>query len=371
MKFKISKIALTDGLSRVTHCIPTSSTLPILGNVMLGVSGNRLTLTATDLDIGVETGLELTGDAVEGSFSLPARVLERITKGLPTQELSVELDSEQKMVTVASGKSRFRIMGLKAGDFPVNLFQPHEEPKVITVPQSTLKDALRLSTFAMSDDTARYVLNGLLFESELGSLNLITTDGRRLSKVVLRSAEDFPEIPLTIVPSKTIMEVGRLLTGDGEVQISISEKRVTFSIGDTVIDSKVIEGSYPNYRQVIPGEHSVEMELDVQCLTEVVARVNSIQRADQKSIILDFTENSLAVRANSPDVGDAVEEMDIMFRNEPIKLGLDPAFLLEVLRALGKDCVDARMRLIDSMSPVVLRRGDSFLHVLMPMRVMA
>jgi DNA polymerase-3 subunit beta len=363
MKFSISKEALLEGLQKVQHVVSTRTTLPILSNVLLVAKNGRLTFTTTDLDVGITGSVEAKIDK-EGATTLPAKRLVNIVRELPASEVEISVDAKN-VASIQSGPSFFKIIGIGQDDFPP--LPDFEGAKEFRMPQPLLRDGLKKTSYAISTDETRYVLNGIYTSFREGKLTLVATDGRRLAMV--ENDLDFPASHETdvIVPTKAVQELQRLLGDTGEVLIRLSDSQISFSIGDHLLISKLIEGNYPNYRQVIPGDSTERVELPRESVFDTVRRVSLLSSDKSNSVKLVFGANSVEVTANSPDVGEARETMEVQYSGKPMQIAFNPEFLMAPLRNLESETV--YLDLIDEMSPGVIRIDGSFLYVIMPMRV--
>lgn len=367
MKFRISKEKFLDGLQKVQHVVSTRTTLPILSNVLLVARDGRVHLTTTDLDVGI-TGAVEAEVSKEGATTLPAKRLVSIVRELPASEVEVTVDGKN-VASIQCGPSFFKIIGLSEDEFPP--LPDFADAKEFEMDKRTLADGLRKTSYAISTDETRYVLNGIYTSFKEGKLTLVATDGRRLAMV--DTELEFPESNETdvIVPSKAIQELQRLSDDGSEaVQVKLSDSQISFSVGDNLLVSKLIEGNYPNYRQVIPSEPEERVTVDREALLNTVRRVSLLSSEKSNSVRLVFSENQVEVTANSPDVGEAREAMEIPYTGKEMQIAFNPDFLMAPLRALDTESI--RFDLIDEMSPGVIRvPGDSggFLYVLMPMRV--
>src|SRR3954471_24196942 len=239
MKFSATKEKLLEGLQQVQNVVSTRTTLPILSNVLIQAKGGEVLLTTTDLDVGVRGAFEASVEK-DGATTLPARRLFTIIRELPSSEVSIEVDGKHA-ASIRSGQSFFKILGLPEEEFPP--LPKFDSAKVVTIRQKDLRDGLRKTSYAISTDETRYVLNGILFSFKENKLTLVATDGRRLALVDLEV--EFPrsqEVDI-IVPTKAVTELGRLLGDEGEVRLSVEENQVAFQIGDTLLASKLIEGN--------------------------------------------------------------------------------------------------------------------------------
>lgn len=363
MKFRISKEAFLDGLQKVQHVVSSKTTLPILSNVLLTARDGRLQLTTTDLDVGITGSVEAQVDK-EGSTTLPARRLVSIVRELPASEIEVAIDSKN-IASIRSGPSFFKIIGLGEAEFPA--LPDFSKAREFKIPQAVLRDGLRKTSYAISTDETRYVLNGIYTSFRDGKLTLVATDGRRLAMV--DADLEFPASHETdvIVPSKAVNELQRLLSETGETVVKLTDNQISFQTGDTLLCSKLIDGNYPNYRQVIPGDSNERVVINRESLLETVRRVSLLSSEKSNSVKLIFGENRIEVTANSPDVGEAQESIDVIYQGPAMQIAFNPEFLQAPLRNLETETV--YLDLIDEMSPGVIRIEGTFLYVLMPMRV--
>lgn len=365
MKFSATKEKLLEGLQQVQNVVSTRTTLPILSNVLLQAKEGMVNLTTTDLDVGVRGGFEANVDKA-GASTLPARRLFTIIRELPSSEISIEVDGKNA-ASIRSGQSFFKILGLPEEEFPP--LPKFENAKVVTMRQKDLRDGLRKTAYAISTDETRYVLNGVLFSFKENKLTLVATDGRRLAMVDIEL--EFPRSHEAdiIVPTKAVTELQRLLTDDGEVKISVGTGQIAFDLNNTLLVSKLIEGNYPNYKQVIPSEAKERVTLERETFLNSLRRVSLLASDKSNSIKLNFSKNNIEITANTPEVGEARESLPVVYKGRDFSIAFNPEFLMAPLRNLAED--EIFFDLIDEMSPGVLKIQTPFLYVLMPMRVSA
>src|SRR5262245_3326470 len=368
MNLTISKEQLLHGLQAVQNVVSTRTTLPILSNVLLRVEGSRLEFTATDLDVTIACAVDASVKK-GGSVTVPVKKLFGIARELANSEIEMEVD-DKNVCSLRSGPSFFKIRGLAAEEFPP-LPQFKEERKVL-LPQEKLKGMLKKTSFAVSTDESRYVLNGIFFSLKEHKLTMVATDGRRLALVdeeVDLSNASHGEF---IIPSKAVNELNRLLQETGEMEIKFSENQAAFTLKDdkgfsVLIITKLIEGNYPNYRQVIPGETKERVHLSREEFLHALKRAEIMTSDKQNSVKLAFSKNNLAITANSPDVGEARETLAINYKGKEMAIAFNPGYVIEPLNALNND--EVFLELIDELSPGVLKINGPFLYVVMPMRL--
>ena len=363
MKCVISREALLSGLQIVQNVVSTRTTLPILGNALVQAVDGKLIISTTDLDTGIRASVD--AEVIKGgATTLPARRLFSIIRELPAAELTLEVDSKQ-VATITSGSSFFRIMGLPEEDFPP--FPKGEGAKTFKLTQGVFRDMLKRTAYAISTDESRYVLNGVLLSFKENKLSLVATDGRRLALV--EQDIEFPkgsEVE-AILPTKAVQELQRVLGDDQPLSISFAENQVSFDLGTTFLYSKLIEGNYPNYRQVIPPEAKERITLERESFLNTVHRVSLLSSEKSNSVKLVFSKNNIDIIANTPEVGEARESLAVAYKGRDFSVAFNPEFLMAPLRNLPND--EVFLDLIDEMSPGVIKVQSPFLYVLMPMRI--
>ena len=363
MKFKMTRGAILDALQIVQGLVSARSTLPILANVLLKADKNKLWLSTTDLEVSVRCAVE--ADVTKsGITTLPARRLVSIVKELPAEEVDFEID-EKNIATITCGSSLFKIIGLSDEEFPP---LPDFKGKFkYTLEQKAFKQMLGQISYAASADDTRYVLNGLLLSFKDEKLTMVATDGRRLG--LIEANVEFPkeaEVDM-IVPSKAINELEHSLGEEGELKISACSNQVAFEFGEILIVSKLIEDTYPNYKQVIPSECDERVTLERETLLTAVKRVALLTSEKSNSVRLTFKKNKLRIEAITPEVGEAHETMSLKYSGKEISVAFNPEYMMEPLRRLTTD--EVYLELTDELSPGVLKCEQPFLYVLMPMRI--
>jgi DNA polymerase-3 subunit beta len=363
IKFKVTKEAILDGLQRVQNVVSTRTTLPILSNVLVQASNSTLSLTTTDLDVAVRCKVEAEV-AKAGSTTLPARKLFSILKEVPAAEIEVDVD-ERNAASIRCGSSFYKIMGLPEEEFP--RFPEAAAAKSLKIEQSVLRDLLKKTAYAVSNDETRYVLNGVFLGFKGDKLTVVATDGRRLALI-----EHDIEVPKggeteLILPSKAVAELERLLGDKGDVKLSIGENQIIFESDGTTLVSKLIEGTYPNFRQVIPTETKERVTLERELLLAALHRASILASEKSQSVKLNFAKNTLTITATTPEVGEAKETLSINYKGKEITIAFNPQYMMDPLRNLDAD--EVFLELTDELSPGVIKINAPFLYVLMPMRL--
>jgi DNA polymerase-3 subunit beta len=363
IKFKITKEAILDGLQRVQNVVSTRTTLPILSNVLVQASNGTLSLTTTDLDVAVRCKVEAEV-AKAGSTTLPARKLFSILKEVPAAEIEVDVD-DRNAASIRCGSSFYKIMGLAEEEFP--RFPEAGAGKSLKIEQSVLRDMLKKTAYAVSNDETRYVLNGVFMGFKGDKLTVVATDGRRLALI-----EHDIEVPKggeteLILPSKAVAELQRLLGDKGDVKLSIGENQIIFESDGTTLVSKLIEGTYPNFRQVIPTETKERVTLERELLLAALHRASILASEKSQSVKLAFAKNTLTITATTPEVGEAKETLSINYKGKELAIAFNPQYMMDPLRNLDAD--EVFLEMTDELSPGVIKVNAPFLYVLMPMRL--
>lgn len=365
MKILITKEQLVGGLQAVQNIVSSRTTLPILSNVLLQAGEDNLTLTATDLDVTISAKVDATVKNA-GDITLPGKRLNAIARGVESSELDIEV--KENICSIEAGASSFRLNGVPADDFPS---APKVEGESTALDQGKLRSMLHYTSYAVSKEETRYVLNGILFSFGEGKLALVATDGRRLA--LLEEAIEAPE-GRCIVPTKAIAELGKLLGDRGKVELRHTENQASFALfkdgeedPSVNLTTKLIDGTYPNYRQVIPKDSKEKATLDREEFLMALRRAEIMTSDKSSSVKLELGENKLLITANTPEVGEAKESLAVSHEGGEMAIAFNPRYLIESLHVLEED--EVFLELTDELSPGVLRTSGPFIYVIMPMRM--
>lgn len=363
MKIKIQKSVLLNAIQAVQNVVASRTTLPILSNVLLKAEGESLTLTTTDLDVSMRCRVPATVET-EGSTTLPVRRLSQIARELPETEIELESD-DKSMTAVNCGSSFFKIIGLAEDEYP-QIAQPEGEYGY-RVEQVVFREMLRKVSYAASADESRVVLNGVMLSFRNGKLTMVATDGRRLA--LIEHEVEFPaEAGVDmILPTKAVNELLHTLQNEGELKIFAKSNQVMFEFGHLFLASKLIEGTYPNFRQVIPAQCEERIALERESLFAALRRVSLVISDKSNAVSLVFGKNRLVISVTTPDVGEARETLPIKYAGREIKVAFNPEFLMEPLKTLDAD--EISIEITDDLSPGVIKCDLPFLYVIMPVRI--
>ena len=371
MRVRIERANLLKALNHVHRVVERRNTIPILANVLLRSEPDALSLKATDLDMEI---VDRAPAAVEqpGACTVPAHMLYDIVRKLPDgAEISLDTESGQTM-SLKAGRARFSLQMLPDSDFPD--LSPGELAYSFTLTAEILKRLIDRTQFAISTEETRYYLNGIYFHV-VGSgadawLRAVATDGHRLAKAEVPAPEGSAGMPGVIVPRKTVGEIQKLLEDPAsEVSVSLSDTKIRLRMGDLVLTSKLIDGTFPDYERVIPKANDKVLTLDRGDFERAVDRVSTISADRGRAVKLSLADDKMVLAVNNPDSGSATDELPVGYEAEPLEIGFNSKYLLDIAGQLTSG--EAVFRLADPGSPTLIQdSGDTdTLYVLMPMRV--
>jgi DNA polymerase-3 subunit beta len=368
MKLTIERASLLKSLAHVQSVVERRNTIPILSNVLLEAGSENLRLSATDMDLSVVEGVSANVEQT-GATTAPAHTLYDIVR---KAEVSFEVAGDNARMTLAAGRSNFALTTLPKEDFPA--VGDGVLPQSFAMAASELKNLIDRTRFAISTEETRYYLNGIYLHAastgDLAVLRAVATDGHRLARFEMPLPEGAADMPAVIVPRKTVGELRKLIDEiGGSVEISLSETQIRFAFADTVLTSKLIDGTFPDYERVIPSGNDKVMDVDRKSFFDAVDRVSTISTEKSRAVKLALGNGALTVSATSPESGSAEEALEVGYGGEALEIGFNSRYLLDIAQQIEGD--DAQFVLADSSSPTIVRdRADaSALYVLMPMRV--
>jgi DNA polymerase-3 subunit beta len=372
MKLTIERAALLRALGHVQSVVERRNTIPILSNVLLRAEGSKLALSATDMDLEMVSSLAAQG-AMAGATTVPAHTLYDITRKLREgAQIELETTGEKGLMTLRSGRSTFTLACLPPEDYP--LMAGGELPHNFLLSAADLKRLIDRTRFAISTEETRYYLNGIYLHAaksdKLAMLRAVATDGHRLARMEIPLPEGAAGMPGVIVPRKTVTELRKLLDElDQDVSVALSDTKIRFTFADTVLTSKLIDGTFPDYDRVIPVSNDRILEVDCKLFAEAVDRVSTISTEKSRAVKLAIERGNLTLSATSPENGTAIEELEVRYNAQPLEIGFNSRYLLDITEQIEGE--GARFAMADAASPTVVRDSadSSALYVLMPMRV--
>jgi DNA polymerase-3 subunit beta len=372
MKVTIERAELLKSLGHVHRVVERRNTIPILANVLVRAEKSALSLKATDLDLEVIESISAEV-APAGSTTVPAHMFYEIVRKLPEgSQVVLESSSDRAVLAVRAGRSRFTLQTLPESDFPD--LAAGDMTHKFALAGADLKRLIDKTQFAISTEETRYYLNGIYLHvagsGKSQTLRAVATDGHRLAQTDLPVPAGAAGMPGVIVPRKTVTEVQRLIEDSGaEVGIELSSAKIRFSIGDVVLTSKLIDGTFPDYARVIPSGNDKELVVDKKDFEAAVDRVSTVSSERGRAVKLSLSGGKLILSVTNPDSGSATEEIEVDYDGDPIDIGFNSRYLLDIAAQLDGEV--AVLRLADPGSPTLIEDKDAkgSLYVLMPMRV--
>ncbi|GJL62820.1 MAG: DNA polymerase III subunit beta [Nitrospirales bacterium] len=375
MKVRIQRQDLLTALQRVQGVVEKRNTMPILANILLEAKSEGLDILATDLELAMRGLYKATVDE-PGSVTFSARKLFEILKEIREQEIQLHV-ADNSWVTIKAGRSEFRVVGLPSQDYPS--LPAIERDGLIPLPAAGLLELIRRTIFAVGDNDTRYVLNGVLVSimsgnAKTATLRLVGTDGHRLAMAEEEVVIDQAQLPApetkVIIPKKAAIEIRRLLEeDDNEPLIGFTKNMVIFRKSGLVLTSRVMEGAYPNYQQVMPKESPQKIKISKDEFEGAIRRVSLLSKDKSYAIKLSFTQDRIHLSSSNPDLGEANEEISAEHQGEDFSTGFNARYLLDVLGAIEGESLTLQME--TPLSPCLIQEfgNPKFKAVVMPVKV--
>jgi DNA polymerase III subunit beta len=367
MKATIERAVLLKSLGHVQSVVERRNTIPILSNVLLEArEDGSLRLMATDLDLQVDESVP-ANVTQPGATTVSAHTFFEIVRKLP-EGSQVELTAAEGKVQVIAGRSRFNLSTLPRDDFPV--IAEGDLPTRFELPAATLRQIIEKTRFAISSEETRYYLMGIFLHVIDDQMRAAATDGHRLARVTVPRPDGAEGMPDVIIPRKAVQELYRLLEElEGTVEISLSPTKIRFGLGNAILTSKLIDGTFPDYSRVIPTANDKLLKLDPKSFAAGVDRVSTIASEKTRAVKMSVDRDNVTLSVTSPENGVATEEVPADYSADGLEIGFNAKYLLDILGEIDGDTVE--VHLADAAAPTLLRENDksNALYVLMPMRV--
>ena len=362
MKLTIKKEDLVKGIQIVQNIVNQRTNLPVLSYLLIETHDTGIFLTTTDLDIGI-THKVPAGIEESGTIILPAKKFGDIIKEFP--EDTININTKKNNLTIIEAKQcQFKLMGLPYEEFPK--LPKFTNQEIIKVNQDDFKEMLSLVSFAVSSDETRYILNGLLCRIEKDIISLIATDGKRLAFYQKKLTQGMNKTIEIIIPIKTIHELNRNLTEEGQILLGIGTNQILLDLGTTQIVSRLIEGEFPDYKQVIPPVSPNKIKIEREQFLLAIKRASLLATPDYQAVKLEVFKNRLALSKSTPDVGESYEELSCEYIGKDMVIGFNPNYLMDVLKNLGEEIIE--LEITDTEKPGVIRT-DGYVYIVLPMRL--
>ncbi len=363
MKIKIVRSKFFEGLKKVQNIVNTKGEVIITQNVLLEARDNTLFLTTTDLEISIRSSAECEV-LQEGATTLPAKLLVNAISKAPEGVVEIDVDSNDRAV-ITAGSAIFKLNGMNMRDFPA-LPEAHDSFSYV-IPQMVLREMLRKTHYAASQDDTRKTLRGVLMSFKDGKLTMAATDGRRLA--MIEHEVEFPadEAREIILPPKVVAELQHTLESDGDARITFERSQIAFDLGGTQIYSKVYDEIYPNFRAVIPESSKEQVVIDRMMLLNAVERINVLSVNEVRPVALTFEAGQLVITANAGKYGEARDSMPIKYDGERVTMHFDPRHITSPLRAIDED--EIKIEFTDETRQTMIKCSLPFLYLMMPVRI--
>lgn len=363
MKFTVAKDVLVDALQKVSAGVAARSTMPVLQNFLFATGQGIVHLAATDLDLSIRATIPAAVD-VPGATTLPSKLTPTIVREAPSAELTFEL-RDNEVTRIRAGSAVYQVRGISADDFPP--LPSVGDGRPVSVDAGVLRNMLQKVSYAASTDETRRILTGTFLRFRNGRMTAVATDGKRLALVEQDWDAEAADALELVLPSKAVNELIRSIGDEGSVRIRTTANQAVFETDTLMICTKLVEGTYPNYSQVIPGPGPIRVSIERELFQSAVRRVAIMTSDKSNSVRLTFTRGRLAISASSPDMGDAEETLAVKYDGDEFSIAFNPTLLTDPLRYLVSDQVSLEMS--TPTSPGLLKADEPFLYVIMPMMI--
>ncbi len=366
MKFICKRSDLMHGVQTVINAVSSRNTLPILSNILVETDDQTLKLSTTDLEVSIKCQIPAEISDT-GSTTIPAKRLAEIVRELPDKDITVTVN-DHHLVTLVCDKSIFKLNGLPKDEYPI--LPKAKNDKGFQIAKSLFQDMIKKIIFSVSTDETRYVLNGVLFLVEDNRLLMVSTDGHRLS-LYNQDLEKAPNQKFNhIVPAKALQELNKILDDEGELNIQLNDNQIIFSTPEIILMSRLIDGQFPNYEQVIPKQSDKKIEIEVSPLLAATRRVALMASDKSNSVKYAISQGKMMITANTPEVGEAQEELEVNYPGDNIVVAFNAKYIMDVLKNIGAE--QCSLELTTNLNPGLfkpLQEQQHYLCVVMPMRI--
>lgn len=372
LTFSVNRENFLQGLSRVQNIVERKNTVPILSNVLIDGTDDKLKMLATDMEVGISGYVDASVKS-QGSITLSARKLFEIIKELPPESVVTLQVKGENLSEITCGSSSFELKGLSAQDYP-NL-PAYDEGSFLTLNADNFKDMIKKTIYAASTDETRYNLTGVLFEMEEknggGILRLVATDGHRLALVEKKAEGNIRPGESVVIPRKSLNEVRRLLDegADETVEVDFQKQHGVFKKDSIVLTTRLIDMSFPNYQQVVPEDRAFLAEIDREAMIHAIRRVSLLSSERSRAVKFSFNQNGVTIHINNPDLGTATETVPISYSGDEVEVTFNARYMLDTLTSMDSEHIEFGLK--DELSPCVIsQKGEEdYLAVIMPMRI--
>jgi DNA polymerase-3 subunit beta len=368
MKFTAIKDNLSFGVQVVQRAVSSKNPLPVLTGILLKIKNGQLIFTATDLEMGIECSVPVEVDE-EGGVVLPSRYFGEIVRKLPDVRISLAVNKENNNISIKYGQSEFNLLGLPSEDFPI--LPSIDSESTLIIKQGIFKNMIKQVGFSISTDDNRPVFTGILMEIENGSIRLVATDTHRLA---YRSGKieniELDLVKSVIIPGKTLNELNRIMNSESEeLKIAFGDNQIVFEMPGIRLISRLIEGQFPNYKQVIPQGCKTKIKIKTKDLLEATERASLLAKEGSNVIKLNITADKMIINSNSPEIGKIEEQLNIEMEGEEAQIAFNSKYLIDVLKVI--DVEELLLELTGSLSPGIIKplEGEDYIYLILPIRI--
>ena len=365
MKFSAPREAILKPLQAVIGVVERRQTMPILSHILLRVTDGKLAITASDLEVELVAETAVETKAV-GEITVPGRKFYDICRALP-DGCKIDVSTAGDRLTLAAGRSRFTLSTLNSSDFPT--VDAMSGSYTLEIEQSALRGLIEKTQFSMAQQDVRYYLNGLLLETEGKRLRAVATDGHRLALADATLASKAGKDGQVIMPRKGVLELNRLLDGEGKLTIALAANHIRVDLDGVRLTSKLIDGRFPDYERVIPSKAANIIKADRELLRHALQRTGILSNEKYRGVRLELEAGKATLSANNPDQEEATESLELEYQGQGMEIGFNVNYLLEALNAVGGEQVELHITDANSSCLIVSPGSESVKYVVMPMRL--
>lgn len=367
MKLTANKSNLSFGVQVVQRAVSSKNPLPVLSGILLKIKNGQLIFTATDLEMGIECSVPVDVQE-EGGVVLPSRYFGEIVRKLPDVKISLAVNKENNNALIRYGQSEFNLLGMSLEDYPI--LPSVDSESTLILKQNVFKNMIKQVSFSISTDDNRPVFTGILMEIENGSIKLIATDTHRLAFRSSKIENNLDMIKTTIIPGKTLNELNRIMNGDSEeLKIAFGDNQIVFEMPGIRLVSRLIEGQFPNYKQVIPQGCKSKIKIKTKEFLEATERASLLAKEGANVIKLNIKADKMVISSNSPEIGKIEEQIDIEMEGEEAQIAFNSKYLIDVLKVIDVD--EILLELTGSLSPGIIKplEGEDYIYLILPIRL--
>jgi DNA polymerase-3 subunit beta len=367
MKIVCKKEDILNNVQMIEGAVSTKTTLPVLNNFLMESVDKKLQLIATDLEITIKCLIKDINIIKQGAITIPARKFIDIIRELPDSEINIEVN-EKNLITIKCDKITYKLMGLPKSEYP-SILEPKKEIVSLKINQGLLKNMIKKTIFSVSTDETRKTLTGVLLSIEDNEIKMVGTDGHRLAFIKDNIGKEVKNIKI-IIPTKILNELLKILKEDEkDIDVSISENQIIFKLDELVLISKLIEGQYPSYEQIVNKIFDKKIKVEKEIFSKAVKRVALLAIDKTNAIRLKASTNKLIINAITTDIGEAEEEVPVEYKGEEILIAFNAKYIMDVLKVIENNEIEINLLDPTSAGSIKPLNDKNYLYIIMPIRL--